>query len=197
MPGKVKSVAEDNDPDVQRFLRFNQDIRQFMSITASGGFITAVLEVTLLLFLGVEFALLWGVYAFFMSFVPQIGMILALIPPAIMALVQFGFTEMVIVIVGYIVINQIVENFIKRPYLQKKLNLSVLVIFLSLVLWGWVLGPIGAILSVPMALVVKTILDSREDTRWLAYLMGDGQEPFRSEPEDDQSGQQEVTINTV
>ena len=124
MPGKVKSVAEDNDPDVQRFLRFNQDIRQFMSITASGGFITAVLEVTLLLFLGVEFALLWGVYAFFMSFVPQIGMILALIPPAIMALVQFGFTEMVIVIVGYIVINQLVENLIKRPYLQKKLNLS-------------------------------------------------------------------------
>lgn len=191
MPEKIKRVVEDSDPDVHRFLSFNQDIRQFMSITASGGLLAAVLEVILLLFLGVEFALLWGVFAFFMSFVPQIGIILALIPPAIMALIQFGVTEMLIVIAGFIIINQLVENFVKRPILQKRLNLSVLVIFISLILWGWVLGPIGAILSVPMALIVKTILDSREETRWMAYLMGDGQEPFNPAVEDDQNSSPE------
>jgi predicted PurR-regulated permease PerM len=156
-----------------------------MSISAVGGFIIAALQTILLVIIGVDFALLWGLFAFFMSFVPQVGILLALIPPAIMALVQFGVTEMLIVIGGYLIIYQVVENFLKRPYLQKKLNVSMLVIFISLILWGWVLGPIGAVLSVPMALLVKAILDSGEETRWMAYLMSDRQEPYNSEVEDE------------
>jgi len=183
MPRKLRNVTEESDPDVQRVIRFNQDVREFVSITAIGGLITAVLDIILLLVVGVEFALLWGVFAFFMSFVPSIGILLAMIPPAIMALVQFGFTEMLIVVIGFVVIDQIVTNVLKRPYMQKKLNISLLMIFISLVVWGWVFGPIGAILAVPMAMLVKAILNSRDETKWLAYLMGDGQEPFKMDSE--------------
>jgi predicted PurR-regulated permease PerM len=136
--------------------------------------------------MGVDFALLWGVLSFFMSFIPNIGFLISVIPPAFMALVQFGFTEMIIVIVAYILINFLVDNVIRPRFIQEGLNLSVTVTFLSLILWGWVLGPIGAILAVPMAMIVQSILESREETRWLAYMMGDGSEPFKPEAELDQ-----------
>jgi predicted PurR-regulated permease PerM len=100
-----------------------------------------------------------------------------------MALIQFGVTEMVIVIVAYIGINFLVDNVIKPRFIEEGLNISVAVTFLSLIVWGWVLGPIGAILAVPMAMIVQAILDSREETRWMAYLMGSGSEPFEQEAE--------------
>jgi predicted PurR-regulated permease PerM len=183
MPRKVRSIAEDSDPDVQRGLRFTQDIRQYMTINAGVGLLAAVINVILLAIIGVDFALLWGVLSFFMSFIPSIGFLISVIPPAIMALIQFGVTEMVIVIVAYIGINFLVDNVIKPRFIEEGLNISVAVTFLSLIVWGWVLGPIGAILAVPMAMIVQAILDSREETRWMAYLMGSGSEPFEQEAE--------------
>jgi predicted PurR-regulated permease PerM len=103
-----------------------------------------------------------------------------------MALIQFGLPQMLIVVVLYIVINFVVDNVIKPRFIEEGVNISVLMTFLSLVLWGWVLGPIGAILAVPMAIIVQAILASREETRWLAYMMGSGKEPFESGVEPDQ-----------
>jgi predicted PurR-regulated permease PerM len=102
-----------------------------------------------------------------------------------MALIQFGVPEMLIVVVLYIVINFVVDNVIKPRFIEEGVNISVLMTFLSLILWGWVLGPIGAILAVPMAIIVQAILASREETRWLAYMMGSGKEPFESGAEPD------------
>lgn len=186
IPLKVQSVAEDNDPDVLRTLRLTQDLRQYMAINAGVGFLAAVLNVILLATIGVDFALLWGVLSFFMSFVPNVGFIISVIPPALMALIQFGVTEMLIVIVAYVVINFLVDNVIKPRFIQEGVNISVTVTFLSLIVWGWVLGPIGAILAVPMAIIVQAILDSREQTRWMAYMMGSGSEPYEPEKEPDQ-----------
>jgi predicted PurR-regulated permease PerM len=121
-----------------------------------------------------------------MSFIPNVGFLISVIPPAFMALIQFGVTEMLIVIVAYVVINFLVDNVIKPRFIQEGLNISATVTFLSLILWGWVLGPIGAILAVPMAMIVQAILESRQETRWLAYMMGDGSEPFELEAELDQ-----------
>ena len=181
MPRKVRSVAEESDPDVQRSLRFNQHIRQYMTINAAVGLLAAVFNVILLAIMGIDFALLWGVLSFFMSFIPNIGFLISVIPPAFMALIQYGVTEMLIVIVAYVLINFLVDNVIKPRFIQEGLNISATVTFLSLILWGWVLGPIGAILAVPMAMIVQAILESREETRYLAYLMGDGSEPFDPE----------------
>ena len=186
MPRKIRSLTEESDPDVQQSLRFNQDIRQYMTINAGVGLLAAVLNVILLAIMGIDFALLWGVLSFFMSFIPNIGFLISVIPPAFMALVQYGVTEMLIVIVAYVLINFLVDNVIKPRFIQEGLNISATVTFLSLILWGWVFGPIGAILAVPMAMIVQAFLESRQETRWLAYMMGDGSEPFKPEPESEQ-----------
>ena len=136
-----------------------------------------------------EQTILWGGCPFF-SFVPNIGFIISVIPPAIMALLQFGVTEMLIVIGVYIVINFLVDNLIKPRFIQEGVNISASVTFLSLIIWGWVLGPIGAILAVPMSIIVQAIFDSRQETRWVAYMMGSGAEPF--EPEEAEADQDVV-----
>jgi predicted PurR-regulated permease PerM len=148
--------------------------------------VAAVLDVILLLVLGVDFALLWGVFAFLMGFIPNIGIFLAIIPPAMMAYVQFGLVQMIVVIVGFLLINQLINSSIRMRYLRSRLNLSALVIFLSLMLWGWVFGPIGVIVAVPIAFLIQTILASRTETNWIAYLMGEGHEPFKPEIENDE-----------
>jgi predicted PurR-regulated permease PerM len=100
------------------------------------------------------------------------------IPPAILALIQFGVTEMLIVIGAYVVINFLVDNVIKPRFIEEGVNISATVTFLSLIIWGWVLGPIGAILAVPMSIIVQAILANNEETRWMAYLMGSGKDPY-------------------
>jgi predicted PurR-regulated permease PerM len=187
MPRKVQNVTEEGDPAVVRVLRLTQDLRQYMGINAGVGLLAAVLNVILLAAIGVDFALLWGVLSFFMSFIPNVGFLISVIPPALMALIQFGVPQMLIVIVLYIVINFVVDNVIKPRFIQEGVNISVLITFLSLIVWGWVLGPIGAILAVPMAIIIQAILDSREETRWLAYMMGSGKEPFESGAEPDRN----------
>lgn len=178
MPRKVQYVAPKSSAGVQRFFQFNEALREYMVINAGVGLLAAVINVALLALMGIEFAVLWGVLSFFLSFVPNVGFIISVIPPAIMALVQFGPREMLIVIVAYNVINFLVDNVVKPQFIQKGVNISVTVTFLALVLWGWVLGPIGAILAVPLAMIIQAILDSRPETRWIAYLMGGGDEPF-------------------
>lgn len=178
LPRKIQSVFDKSGPGVQRLFRFNQRIRKYMALNAVLGLLAATLNVIFLLILGVDFALLWGVLSFFMSFIPNIGFIVSLVPPALMALIELGPARMLVVIVGYILINGVVDNILKPKLFQQGLSLSPAVTFLSLIVWGWVLGPIGAILSVPMAMVVQAVLESQEQTRWIAYMMSDGREPF-------------------
>ncbi len=190
MPRKVQNVAPKSDLGVQRFFQLNKELREYMAINAALGLFTAVVNVILLLIMGIEFAVLWGIFSFFLSFVPNVGFIISVIPPALMALLQFGPREMLIVIVAYIVINFLSDNVIKPRFIEKGVNISMLVTFLSLILWGWVLGPIGAILAVPMAIIVQAVLDSQKETRWLAYMMGSGSEPFQLEAEPSQDDQE-------
>jgi predicted PurR-regulated permease PerM len=188
MPRKVSSVAQESDRGAQQILHLFQGLRQYMVINAFVGALAAVFNVIFLAIMGVEFAILWGVLSFFFSFVPNIGFIISVIPPAIMALLQFGVTEMLIVIGVYIGINFLIDNLIKPRFIQEGVNISASVTFLSLIVWGWVLGPIGAILAVPMSIILQAIFDSREETRWVAYMMGSGAEPFKpDEAEDDQN----------
>jgi AI-2 transport protein TqsA len=186
MPRKVQNVAQESSPGVRRFLKLFQDLRQYMAINAGVGLMAAVINVILLTVMGIEFAVLWGILSFFLSFVPNVGFIISVIPPALMALLQYGPREMLIVIVAYNVINFLVDNVVKPRFIEKGVNISVLQTFLSLILWSWVLGPIGAILAVPMAIIVQAVLNSRPETHWLGYMMGSGEEPFNPEAEPDQ-----------
>lgn len=193
MPRKLASLTRTDDPDLMHILALNHSLRKYMIVNAGVGAMAAVLNTALLMVMGVEFAVLWGILSFFFSFVPNVGFLISFIPPALMALIQFGPREALIVVVAYIVINFLVDNVIKPKFIQEEVNISATVTFLSLIVWGWVLGPIGAILAVPMTIILQAALAGREETRWVAYLMGSGSEPYEADPDasaDADSGEQ-------
>jgi AI-2 transport protein TqsA len=130
------------------------DLRKYVNITALGGVITAVLNYFLLLALGVDFPFLWAVLSFLLNFVPNIGFIISVLPPALLALVDMGLTQTLIVFGGFWLINALVENVFRPIFMKETLNISLLTTFLSLIIWGWILGLPGAILGVPLTLVV-------------------------------------------
>jgi predicted PurR-regulated permease PerM len=121
---------------------------------------------------GVDYPLLWGVLAFLLNFVPNIGSLLAAIPALLLALIQLGISGTLWALLGYVVINNVIGAVIEPRFMGRGLGLSTLVVFLSLVFWGWVLGPVGMFLSVPLTMMVKIGLDSNEQTRWIAVLLG-------------------------
>lgn len=112
--------------------------------------------------------------SFLLNFIPSVGFIIALIPPFLLALVQFGFSKALIVIVAYLIINTITDNIISPRVMGQGLDLSPLAVFISLVFWAWVLGLVVAIMTVPLLLIMKMLLGRYDDTRWLAVtLSGD------------------------
>lgn len=155
-----------------RLFEVRKEIRRFVSITALTGLVTAIANVILLVILGVDFPVLWGVLSFLLSFIPAIGGILSFIPPALLAFLEFGWTKSIIVIVGFFIINNLVDNVLKPKLMKQGLDISILLIFLSLMFWSWVLGPIGAILAIPLTLFVKRFVAeiSRENQASSALL---------------------------
>ena len=140
-----------------RMYEIRKEIRKFVSITALTGFMSSFCNVILLLALGVESAVLWGVLSFFFNFIPVVGAILAFVPPFLLALLQFGWTKAIIVVIGFALFNNIADNVIKPKLVKDDLNISVLMIFLSLFFWNWVLGFSGAILAVPLTIAIQKV----------------------------------------
>lgn len=133
------------------------DLRKYISINALDGVILAGLNFILLLIMGVDFAFLWAFFSFFMNFIPNIGFVFSVIPPAIIALITLGPLQALMVLVGFFVINFIVENVIGPMFMKQGLNISLLNSFLSLLVWSWVLGAPGAILGIPLTIVIMKI----------------------------------------
>jgi AI-2 transport protein TqsA len=123
-------------------------------------------------FLGVDFPILWALLAFLLNFVPNIGSLLAAGPPVLLTLVQLGPGRALALTVGYVVINMIFGNVVEPLVLGRKLGLSSLVVFLSLIVWGFVWGPVGMLLSVPLTVMVRIGLEANPNTRWIAVLLG-------------------------
>ncbi|MEW6144490.1 MAG: AI-2E family transporter [Thermodesulfobacteriota bacterium] len=142
-----------------RFGDISEDLKKYVTINAIAGLIAAVADFVLLLIIGVDFAVLWGFLAFLFSFIPNIGFVLSVVPPALLALLEFGWGHCILVVVGYVVFNSIIDNVIKPRFLGKEFKMSILVVFLSLLFWGWLMGAIGAILGVPLTMAVKRIVD--------------------------------------
>jgi predicted PurR-regulated permease PerM len=171
LPDKLKKGVREGSPMPQRVIDFNKDIRSYFILSAWLGFLAAALETVFLLLLGVDFALLWGVLSFLFSFVPYIGFIVSFVPPMLFALLEFGLGKMIAVVVGYVVINTVVDNILTPRVMARGLNLSPVVVVLSVLFWSWVMGPLGAVLSVPMTLMVKELVLEPSEARWLANLM--------------------------
>lgn len=151
---------------------FTEKLRMYMSIKTWMSLITGILVALWLWLLGVDYPALWGMLAFMLNYVPNIGSIIAAVPAVLLALIQIGTGTAFLVMVGYMVINVLMGNVIEPRYMGKGLGLSALVIFISLVFWGWVLGTAGMLLSVPLTVAVKLALDSKKESQWLGTLLG-------------------------
>ena len=167
------SVPEDN-PRVARLAVFGQNVVRQFGLRAVVNLVTGAGVTLLLLVLGVDFPLLWGILTFFLSFVPYIGLFIALTPAVVLALAESGLSRALLVIVGVVVINVLAENVLSPMMMGRGLNLSPTVVFLSFILWAWVLGGPGAFLAVPITMFVIGMLETFPETRWLANLMGAG-----------------------
>lgn len=152
------------------------NVNHYMAIKSAMSFLTGALITIWLAILGVDFPILWGLLAFFLNFVPNIGSFIAAVPAVLLALVQLGGGAALLTGVGFLVVNFVVGNALEPRIMGQGLGLSTLMVFLSLVFWGWVLGPVGMLLSVPLTMIAKIALDSSEKTRWIAILMGSGAE---------------------
>ena len=171
MPQKIKQAFGGTNVDQQSMVILT-NINRYLGIKATTSLATGIFVAIWLLFLGVDFPVLWGVIAFLLNFVPNIGSIIAAIPTVLLALVQLGGQSSMLVMLGYITINTVVGNVWEPRIMGHGLGLSTLVVFLSLTFWGWMFGTVGMLLSVPFTMIAKIILENDEKTYWIAVLLG-------------------------
>lgn len=172
-PAKLHQALAGFPGAKDRFSRFGSVMRSYITVNSIFGLVAAVINTFILLIVGVDFAILWGVLSFLLSFVPNIGFVVALVPPAILTLIEFGFTKTLVVIVGYVVVNFLVDNVVKPRFVAESVDLAPIIVVLSLLFWGWLLGPMGALVAVPLSIAAKFLFESFDDSRWLALLMSD------------------------
>jgi predicted PurR-regulated permease PerM len=175
LPRKMQAALGDQY-DVERFRGIMSDIHEYLSIKTNISLVTGLLAGVLCWAVGIDYAVLWGVIAFLLNYIPNIGSIIAAIPAILLGFVQFGWERSLVVLIGYLIINTIMGNIIEPRVTGRRLGLSSLVVFLSLVFWGWVWGPLGMFLSVPLTMLVKILLENSDDLKWIAVLLGSGAE---------------------
>lgn len=168
-------LAYVSDAHVEHFADFEKvltTMNRYFAVKSLLSLATAAPITFVLFMLGVDYPLLWGLLVFLLNFVPNIGSLIAAVPPILLALVDLGFATALWVLLTYLVVNNVVGNVIEPKVLGRSLGLSTLVVFLSLVFWGWLLGPVGMFLSVPITVTIKIGLERSAGMRWLAVWLG-------------------------
>jgi AI-2 transport protein TqsA len=172
MMDRLRAGTSGDNPQVERLTTIGRSVVRQFGLRAIVNLVTGAGVTVLLFFLGVDFPLLWGILTFFLSFVPYIGLVLAVTPAVVLALAEFGVSRAVLVIAGVIVINILAENVLSPMMMGRGLNISPTIVFLSFVFWAWLLGGPGAFLALPITLFVAVMFDTFPETRWLASLIG-------------------------
>ncbi|MCB1616105.1 MAG: AI-2E family transporter, partial [Pseudomonadales bacterium] len=171
---KIHAVANNAHLSEANMNRFIININHYMTIKGWISLATGACITLWLLILGVDYAVLWGVLAFLLNFIPNLGSIIAAVPAVLLALVQIGPGTAALAGTGYLLANIIMGNVIEPRFMGKGLDLSTLVVFLSLVFWGWTLGTVGMLLSIPLTMAVKIALESYDETRWIGVILSSG-----------------------
>lgn len=180
LPKKVYLALDEPEVKMQQIDRFLSSVNHYLAIKTLVSIATGVCVTIMLWAVGLEFYLLWGVLAFLLNYIPNIGSIIAAVPAILLAVLQLGLVPASFIGMGYLIINVIMANLIEPRYLGRGLGLSTLVVFLSLVFWGWLLGSAGMLLSVLLTMVIKIGLENSQDGKWLAILLsGDVAEKSR------------------
>ena len=171
-PDKWRVASGNAESSLADFRATARKINHYMGIKTLTSLATGIIIAGWLFLLGVDYPLLWGMLAFFLNFVPTIGSIIAAVPAVVLGLVQGGVSLALLVSAGYLAVNIGIGTFAEPRFMGRGLGLSTLVVFLSLVFWGWVLGPVGMLLSVPLTIAAKIVLEGHSGTRWLAVMLG-------------------------
>lgn len=180
LPKKLSVALNDASQSLQKFESFIQSVNRYLVIKTLVSILTGVLITLWLWVIGVDFPILWGVCAFLLNFVPNIGSIIAAVPAVLLAFVQLGSLSAGLTAAGFLAVNLIIGNVIEPRYMGKGLGLSTLVVFLSLLLWGWVFGPVGMLLSIPLTIIMKLAFEAHPKMQWLAVMIdSDSSNPRR------------------
>ena len=171
-PQKLLALSGGHRGGLERAERIRASIVHYITLKTAVSLFTGILVWLMVTISGIGHAEMWGILAFILNYIPNIGSIIAAIPAVIMALIQKGFTTAILLAIGYAVINVVIGSVLEPRIMGKGLGLSTLVVFISLVFWGWVLGPVGMLFSVPLTMIVKIIMDGFDETRWIAILLG-------------------------
>jgi predicted PurR-regulated permease PerM len=171
LPSSARLGLRADHPLLQRAAALTKDVRHYVTLTTLLNFLTGLGNTILLLVMGIELALLWGLLSAFLGYIPAIGFWIAMIPPLFLAFMNDGLVGALIVLVGYALINGTVENLIKPRMLGQQLKISPAVVVIALFVWGWLLGAVGAILSTPLTLFILSILEGFDSTRWITILL--------------------------
>ena len=171
-PKKLRAILGDPERVFPRFTKFVVDMKRYMIIKTIINLAAGILIALWMYILGVQFPVLWGFLAFLLHYIPNIGAVIAVVPAALLAFVQLGTGSALLVLAGNLLIGFIIGNVIEPRVMGRKLGLSTLVVFLSLIFWGSLLGVIGAILCIPLTMTLKVAFESNESTRWISVLLG-------------------------
>lgn len=171
LPRKLDVILRRSNSDVSQVHRFTQSVNHYMGVKTVVSIMTAIPIMVVLLWLDVDYAVLWGLLAFLLNFIPNVGSLLAAIPAVLLALLQLGVSQAIGVAATYVIVNLIVGNIIEPKLMGRGLGLSSLVVVLSLVFWGWLFGSVGMLLSVPLTMIVKIALETTSSDNWFAKLL--------------------------
>ncbi len=171
IPVRLHTALADPDMKMQYIDRFIRSVNSYLAIKTVVSLATGLIIGTWLYVMQVDHFLLWAVLAFMLNYIPNIGSIIAALPAVLIAFVQYGFASAGLAALGFVLVNTIMGNLIEPRLMGRGMGLSTLVVFLSLIFWGWLLGTVGMLLSVPLTMVVKIALESRSESRWLAILL--------------------------
>ncbi|WP_328467665.1 AI-2E family transporter [Actinoplanes sp. NBC_00393] len=174
-PAKLRATMGERPQVVTAFRSFAQGTRRYLWVSTVFGLIVAVIDTLLLWALDVPLPLLWGLLSFITNYIPNIGFIIGLVPPALLGLLQGGPELMLTVIALYCAVNFVIQSVIQPKIVGDAVGVSASVSFLSLIFWAWVLGPLGALLAIPLTLLTKGLLvDIDPSTRWINGLISSG-----------------------
>jgi predicted PurR-regulated permease PerM len=173
---KLHVAFNDSATTEKRLDHFIKIVNQYMAIKTIISLATGIIIGFFLWLLGVDFFVLWALLAFLLNYIPNIGSIIAAVPAVILTFLQLGVGHASIVVALFVGVNMVMGNVIEPRFMGRSLGLSTLVVFLSLIFWGWLLGMVGMLLSVPLTMILKIALENSEEGRWFAILLSSEQE---------------------
>lgn len=172
VPTKTMAAFGRTADSFQRAGIFVRNLGRYLGIKTIVSMVTGLIVGTMTWLIGLDFPLLWGMLAFILNYIPTIGSIIAAVPATLLALIQLGPAEATTTALGFLAVNTVFGNFVEPRLMGYGVGISPLVVFTGLIFWGWVFGPVGMLLSVPLSMALKLGLESDERTKWIAILIG-------------------------